>query len=94
MKRAFLPAVALASMLAAQQEAQQETQQETQQDPQQDLEQAPAGYDAQEACAALAARADRGELAVPDALRVLGAAPYREAEARTVAAIVRASASR
>ena len=49
--------------------------------------QQPAGYDPQRACAALCAKADRGELAVPLVLSVLGSA--RESEARTVAAIVR-----
>ena len=49
--------------------------------------QADAGYDPSVACAAISARADRGELTVPVALRVLGS--DREAEARTVAAIIR-----
>ncbi|MCK5940589.1 MAG: hypothetical protein KAI24_01370, partial [Planctomycetes bacterium] len=44
-------------------------------------------YDADAACAALAERADRGELDVAVVLRVLGG--RREQEARTVAAIVR-----
>ena len=46
-----------------------------------------AGYDPSAACAAISERADRGELTVPVALRVLGS--DREAEARAVAAIVR-----
>ncbi|MEC8253256.1 MAG: hypothetical protein VX044_08595 [Planctomycetota bacterium] len=49
--------------------------------------QADAGYDPSVACAEISTRADRGELTVPVALRVLGS--DREAEARTVAAIIR-----
>ena len=49
--------------------------------------QAGEGYDQQAACEALCRKADAGGLTVPLALEVLGG--RREAEARTVAAIVR-----